>query len=259
MLWQSPRVADYQYDIVYGHDIVIPGVNWTHACSCHNLPLIQGDGVENIKLTGGGIIRSVDTGGENLDSVSGATIWTGCENRLHVIPVGFFQCENIEVNNITLLRTNNYNFNLRDCENAYIGGLTVREVTCASGDGIGLGAGAKNVVIDRFTIVSNDDAVTLCPTYDDPRGMTWWHSNPGGDNTVENITVKSSHIFSGHGITFIPWGTDAPDLSKQEIRNIEVYDCLLSGPTAVGTWPDNPYYGKKPFDNTASYSNKAFT
>lgn len=250
VLWQSPRVADYQYDIVYGHDISIPGVNWTHACSCHNLPLIQGDGVKNIKLTGGGTIRSVDTGGENLDSVNGSTIWTGCENRLHVIPVGFFQCENIEVTNITLLRTNNYNFNLRDCERAYVGGLTVREVTCASGDGIACTIGTKHVLIDRFTFYSNDDAITLCSTYNDPRGLVWWHPNPGGDNCIKDITVIHSNIFGGHGITFIPWGTDAPDQSLQEIKNITVTDNVLSGTYSVGTWPDNPYYGKAGFDNT---------
>jgi hypothetical protein len=163
--------------------------------------------------------------------------------------MAFFRCDGVEISDIHVRRANSYLMSLTGSRNVYVGNVHERETTCASGDGIGLGAGAKNVVIDRFTIVSNDDAVTLCPTYDDPRGMTWWHSNPGGDNTVENITVKSSHIFSGHGITFIPWGTDAPDLSKQEIRNIEVYDCLLSGPTAVGTWPDNPYYGKQPFDN----------
>lgn len=250
VLWQSPRVADYTYDIVYGHDINIPGVNWTHASSCHNLPLIQGDNVKNIRVTGGGTLRSVDTGGENLDSVSGS-IWTGCENRLHIIPVGFFQCENIEVSDITLLRTNGYNFNLRDCENAYVGNLTVREVTCASGDGVACTVGTKHVLIDRFTFYSNDDAVTLCSTYNDPRGIAWWHANPGDDNCVEDITVVHSNIFGGHGITFITWGTDAPDQSLQEIKDIEVYDCILSGGSAaVGAWPDNPYYGRTPFDNT---------
>ena len=250
VLWQSPRVAEYQYDVVYGHDVVIPGVNWTHACSCHNLPLIQGNGVSNIRVTGGGIIRSVDTGGENLDSVSGSSIWTGCENRLHVIPVGFFQCENIEFTDITILRTNNYNFNLRDCENAYIGGLTIREVTCASGDGISCTIGTKHVLIDRFTFYSNDDAITLCSTYNDPRGLVWWHPNPGDDNCIDDITVIHSNIFGGHGITFIPWGTDAPDQSLQEIKNITVTDNVLSGTWSVGAWPDNPYYGKQPYDNS---------
>lgn len=37
----------------------------------------------------------------------------------------------------------------------------------------------------------------------------------------------------------------------QEIRNVEVYDsCLGGGSSAVGAWPDNPYFGKQPFDNT---------
>jgi len=249
VLWQSPRVADYKYDVVYGHDVYIAGVTWTHSCSCHNLPLIQGDGAKNIRITGGGSIRSVDTGSENLDSVDASTLWTGCENRIHVIPVGLFQCENIEVTNITLLRTNNYNFNLRDCERAYVGGLTVREVTCASGDGVSCTVGTKHVIIDRFTFYSNDDAVTICSTYNDPRGLVWWHPNPGDDNCVDDVTVIHSNIFGGHGITFIPWGTDAPDQSLQEIKNITVTDCVLSGGWSVGAWPDNPYYGKT-FDNT---------
>jgi hypothetical protein len=249
ILWQSPREADYDYDVLRGHDMSIPGVNWTHIFLCHNYPLILASERKNVKVTGGGTIRMNDAGGENLDGYDGVSIWTGCEGRIHIVPMAFFRCEGVEISDIHVRRANSYLMSLTGSRNVYVGNVHERETTCASGDGIGLGAGAKNVVIDRFTIVSNDDAVTLCPTYDDPRGMTWWHSNPGGDNTVENITVKSSYIFSGHGITFIPWGTDAPDLSKQEIRNIEVYDCILSGPTAVGTWPDNPYYGKKPFDN----------
>ena len=54
IVWQSSRIEEYQYDAVYGHDIVIPGVNWTHACLSHNLPLIQAYEAENIRVTGGG-------------------------------------------------------------------------------------------------------------------------------------------------------------------------------------------------------------
>ncbi len=250
VLWQSPREADYDYDVLRGHDMPVPGVNWTHIFLCHNYPLILASECKNVRVTGGGTIRMNDAGGENLDGYDGSTIWTGCECRIHIVPMAFFRCNGVEVSDITVLRANSYLMSLTGSHNVYVGNVIEKETTCASGDGIGLGAGAKHVLIDRFAICSNDDAVTLCPTYDDPRGMTWWHSSPGEDNRVMDVTVKSSYIFSGHGITFIPWGTDAPDLSKQEIRDIEVYDCLLSGPTAVGTWPDNPYYGKQPFDNT---------
>ena len=249
ILWQSSREEEYGYDVLRGHDMSIPGVNWTHIFLCHNYPLILASECKNVRVTGGGTIRMNDDGGENLDGIDGSSIWTGCECRMHIVPMAFVRCEGVEISDITVLRANSYLMSLGGSHNAYVGNVNERETTCASGDGIGLGSGTQNVLIDRFTIVSNDDAVTLCPTYDDPRGLTWWHSTPGADNRVMNVTVKSSYIFSGHGITFIPWGTDAPDLSKQEIRNIEVYDCLLSGPTAVGTWADNPYYGRQPFDN----------
>ncbi len=244
VIWQSSRAEDYTYDVLPGHDISIPGVNWTHTASCHNYPLIQGSEVKNIKVTGRGLLRMVDTGSENMDSVSGGTIWTGCPDRIHVTPIGLWKCENIELSGIGLRRTNNYHINLRTCNNAYVSNITMWEVTCASGDGIAVTIGTKNVTIDRCFFYSNDDAVTICSTYNDPRGLVWWFANPGGDNCIDNLTVRHSNLNGGHGITFITWGTDAPDLSLQEIKNIEVYDCVLSGGTsAVGSWPDNPYYG----------------
>ncbi len=250
VIWQSPRASDYDYEIAFGHDIAIPGVNWTHAASCHNMPLIQGDHAKNIKLTGGGIIRSMDLGSECADGVSSSTLWTGCENKIHLVPVGFFACENVEISNINLRRTNNYHVNLRTCQNIYVANVSMFEVTCASGDGISATVGTKNIIIDRCSIFSNDDAITICSTYNDPRGLAWWHANPEGDNCIDNLIVRHCNLNSGHGVTFITWGTDNPDLSKQEIKNIEIYDNILDGgSSAVGTWPDNPYFGR-PFDNT---------
>lgn len=249
VIWQSPRVSDYKYDVAVGHDVSISGVNWTHAASCHNYPLIQGDGVKNVRVTGGGTLRCVDTGGENLDSVSGS-IWTGCENRIHIIPIGFYKCENVEISNIYLKRTNNYHINMRACANICVRNVMMNEVTCASGDGISATVGTKNMLIDRCFFYSNDDAVTICSTYNDPRGLAWWHAQPGADNCIDNLTVVHSNLHGGHGITFITWGTDAPDLSLQEIKNVTVTDCILGGGScSVGAWPDNPYYGKA-FDNT---------
>lgn len=250
-LMQSSRVEDYAYEVFIGHDVPIPGVNWTHAFLCHNYPLIQASEAKNIRVTGGGTVRMSDTGSENLDGVDGVTIWIGCENRIHVIPFGIYGCTNVEISDITILRSNGYHGALLACDNAYVGNLTGKEVTCASGDGIALGVGTHQVLIDRFVIFSNDDAVTLWSTYDEPRGLTWWKSRPEQDNSVRNIKVKSSHIASGHGITFIPWGTDNPDLSKNEIRHIEVTDCVLDGACSVGTWADNPYFGGA-FTNTAT-------
>ncbi len=256
IIWQSSRPEDYNYNVLPGHDISIPGVNWTHTASCHNFPLIQGSEVKNIKVTGRGLLRMVDTGSENMDSVSPTTIWTGCPDRIHLTPIGLWKCENIELSGIGLRRTNNYHINLRTCNRAYVANITMWEVTCASGDGISATVGSKNVTIDRCFFYSNDDAVTICSTYNDPRGLAWWFANPGGDNCIDNLTVRHSNLNGGHGITFITWGTDAPDLSLQEIKNVEVYDCVLSGgTTAVGAWPDNPYYNNTETDDYSPVKN----
>ncbi len=245
VLWQSPRAEEYDYEVAVGHDVSIANVNWTHAPVCHNYPLIQGSGVKNIKITGEGVIRSVDSGSE-----PNTNIWTGCTNRIHVMPIGLYQCENVEISGIELRRTNVWHAFNFGCKNVYYGDITMLEVTCASGDGISLGAGTENVVVDRCYLNSNDDAIVLFTSYNEPRGLVWWFATPEADNSVRNITVRNSNLLGGHGITFITWGTDNPDLSKQLITDINVYNNILHGnSSSVGTWPDNPYYGKT-FDNT---------
>lgn len=257
VVWQSPRVEDYDYDVAIGHDMDIPGVNWAHAGSCHNYPLIYGGEVKNVRVTGGGTIRMQDGGSEFADSVASGSVWTGCGNKIHLIPLGFWRCENVELNDVHLRRTNNYHINFRTCLNIYVHGVSMWDVTCASGDGISATVGTKNITIDQCFLNSNDDAVTICSTYNDPRGLAWWHANPDGDNCVENVVVRHSHLIGGHGITFITWGTDNPNLELQEIRDVEVFDCVLGGNSAaVGAWPDNPYFGKDPYDGseTTDYS-----
>lgn len=250
VLWQSPRPADYPYDVVYGHDVSIPGINWTHAGLCHNYPMIYAYDAENIRLTGGGTLRSVDTGSECIDSVSGDIIWTGCENRIHIITIGMQGCKNVEISDIAIRRANCYHMMLRNSSRVYIANLDMREATCASGDGIGVSSACTDVEIDRCILYSNDDSVTLCPGYNDPRGLVWWNATPDADNSVRRVRVRSCNLCGGHGLTFIPWGTDNPDLSKQLIEDITCTDCVLAGGSAaIGTWPDNPYHGRA-FDNT---------
>ncbi len=250
VLWQSSRVSDYAYSVALGHDVNIPGVNWAHAASCHNMPLIQGDRVSNVKITGKGILRSSDQGGENVDGLSGDSLRVNCDQTIHLVPIGFYRCSNVEIRDVQLKRTNNYHINMRTCTNVYIANVFMDEVGCVSGDGISATVGTKNMVIDRCFLYSNDDAVTICSTYNDPRGLAWWFADPEGDNCIDHLVVRHCNLYGGHGITFITWGTDNPDLSMQEIKNITVYDNVLNGSAcSVGSWGDNPYYGR-PFDGS---------
>jgi hypothetical protein len=249
-LWQSQNEDDYKYEVAYGHDVSIPGVNWTHAGLCHNYPLILVSGCENVKITGGGTLRGMDPGSECEDGTNPNTLWIGCPNKIHVILLGMYDSKNVEISDLELIRSNVYHISTYACENVYFGNVTMHEVTCASGDGIGIGIGSKNIVVDRCFLRSNDDGVVLCSSYNEPRGLVWWFPKPDADNCISNIRLSHSCIFGGHGLTFIPWGTDNPDLSKQEISDVVAYDNILGGGYSVGTWCDNPYYGEQPFTNT---------
>ncbi len=250
VLWQSQRSEDYDYKVTYGHDVEIEGLVWCHAGSTVNYPLVYAANVKNVRVTGGGIIRMMDTGGEQPDgyhyewSTDGTpNIIIGCANTIHVIPIMFYKCENAEYSDMTVLRTNIWHSTYAYSKNIYVANIDEREAECINGDGYGI-FGSKNVVIDRCYLYSNDDAITLTCAYQDGRGFLFYPSTPGEDHCVENIVIRHSNLFGGLGITFIPWGSEDPDLSKEEIKNIEVYDNIIGGTSrSVGSWPDNPFYG----------------
>ena len=248
-LWQSQNDADYKYDVFYGHDVPMRDINWTHALHVATYPLIYAKFVKNIKLTGGGRIRSMDTGSEEK-----RIGWypNNCQDRIHCISVAFVGVENFELRDIQIVRSNNYHTTFCSCKNGYIANVKLHEVKCVSGDGFGLSQGTNHVKIERCFFESNDDAIVMTSSYNDPRGIKWWWATPGMINGPHHIEVAHCYLNSGGGkaICFITWGTDDPVAARTEIHDINVYDCILQGGYAVGTWPDNPYNGKMPFDNT---------
>ena len=248
VLWQSQLASDYDYEVTYGHDGVIPGVNWTHCLHVCNLPLIQGANLHHIKITGKGSIRMMDTGSEEGVDMPGYA--SGCPDRIHVIPIGFFCVEWCECRDFEIIRSNNYHTEYSHSRYVYLANLRLHEVKCVSGDGFGV-AGAKHVFVNRCFFQSNDDGVVMSCHYFDPRGILWWTNMMGEDNSCRHITAAHSYINSGGGkaLAFITWGTNDPIQEREEISDIVAYDNYLVCVNPVGTWPDNPYNGKVPFDN----------
>lgn len=249
VLWQSQLRDDYPYCVTYGHDGVIPGINWTHCLHISNLPLLQAANIHHFKVTGEGTIRMMDTGSEEGVDMPGYA--TGCPDRIHCIPIGFFNVENCECRDFEIIRSNNYHIDFSHCRYMYVANLRLHEVKCVSGDGFGVG-GCSHVMVNRCFYQSNDDGIVMSCHYFDPRGILWWTNMRGEDNSCRDITTVHSYLNSGGGkaLAFITWGTSDPIQEREEISDIFAYDNYLTSVNPVGTWPDNPYAGKQPFDNT---------
>ena len=249
ILWQSQLKEDYDYEVTYGHDGVIPGINWTHNLHVSNLPLLQAANIHHFKVTGHGTIRMMDTG--SVEGVGMPGYATGCPDRIHCIPLGFFHVHHCVCQDIEITRSNNYHTEFSHSTNIYVANVKLREVKCVSGDGFGV-AGAKHVFVNRCFMQSNDDGIVMSCHYYDPRGILWWTNMKEEDNGCRDITTAHSYINSGGGkaLAFITWGTSDPIQEREEIDGVYAYDNFLTSVNPVGAWPDNPYAGKQPFDNT---------
>ena len=251
ILWQSYDLRDYEYIPAYGHDFDIPGCPWTH-CLFINYPLIQGNFLENVKITGPGVIRMSDPYSVNPKWDHYART---CSDRIHICPVGICDSKRIEFSDIDIIRCNNYHTNFPAADSIFVGNVKLHEVQCVSGDGFSFGQGARHIRVERCFFDSNDDGIVMSDSYRDPRGRIspWRKDIDDADHSIRDIVVEHSYINSstrgaGKAIAFIPWGTTNPDQTKQEIDSVQVYDCVLEGGHSVGTWCDNPHDGK-PFDN----------
>ena len=248
ILWQSQLKDDYDYEVTYGHDGVIPGINWTHNLHVSNLPLVQAANIHHFKVTGHGTVRMMDTG--SVEGVGMPGYATGCPDRIHCIPLGFFCVDHCVCQDVEITRSNNYHTEFNHSTNVYIANVKLHEVKCVSGDGFGV-AGAKHVFVNRCFMQSNDDGIIMSCHYYDPRGILWWTNMKDEDNGCRDITTVHSYINSGGGkaLAFITWGTSDPIQEREEIDGVYAYDNFLTSVNPVGTWPDNPYNGRQPFDN----------
>lgn len=249
VLWQSQLEDDYDYEVTYGHDGVIPGINWTHCLHVCNLPLIQGANIHHVKIMGRGSIRMMDTGSEEGVDMPGYA--SGCPDRIHVIPIGFFCVDYCECRDFEIIRSNNYHTEYNHSKYVYLANLRLHEVKCVSGDGFGM-AGGQHIKVNRCFFQSNDDGIVMSCHYFDPRGILWWTNMKDEDNSCRDITTVHSYLNSGGGkaLAFITWGTNDPIQAREEISGINASDNYLVSVNPVGTWPDNPYNGKVPFDNS---------
>ena len=217
---QSGDRRDYDYMPLYGHDMVIPGIEWTHSHFV-NKPLLFAKNQYRIKICGGGKIRMNDPYTKDPDISHYAT---NCEDRIHIVPVVFSDCHDIVLQDFDIMRTNCYHTSFDNDSNLFVGNVKMYDAACVSGDGLGLSSGTHRVKIERCFFESNDDGVTLSSSYRDPRNnvspwRTYHDLNPHGARCV---TVEHSYFSSGGGkaIAVIPWGSTNPEPLKLRIVSL---------------------------------------
>ncbi len=250
ILWQSHRLSDYPYQVYFGHEnmgsISVP---WGLSALLHE-PFIHLDKVENVRVTGGGTIRMDDTGTEWLDGNGYAwdsDITVGCGGVAHLVPIVVYGAKNVEISDLNVRRCSCWHAYIRESENIMFGNVDLSEVNCINGDGLDFSTAVNNVVIERCSLYSNDDAIVVAVTINDPRDdvSVWRWKSTKEDRSIYNFKIRHSNMFGGHGLTFIPWASDNSAADKVEIYNIDAQDNVLGGTsTAVGAWADNPFYGK---------------
>lgn len=256
VLWQADNPSYYKRMMRFGHNIPMTGINWPANHSSGNYPLCYGFRIKNFKLTGPGTIRMCDTesaSDDGLFTTIGDNVCIGCCDRMHVVPVGIFGSMNLEVKNINIIRASAPHFIINCNENGYFANVVMDQAKCTGADGM-WPCGSNGMVFTRILLNSNDDGLCLSSNYNDPRDFLWVHAYPGFYHGTKNVTLSHSrfqcHIFTASAISFCTWGTNAPELDKQEVSGIKVYDTTLQGRVVMGGWTDNPYFGKQPFDGS---------
>lgn len=256
VLWQADDLTYYRRMPRFGHNVAMTGVNWPANHTSGNLPLLYAFRLRDIKITGPGAIRMCDTESASLDghfAFIGDNVCIGCADRMHVVPLAVVECERFEVSDLTLLRSSGVHLNLNRNHQGFVGGLTIDQAKCTGADGI-WPLGSDGLKLTRLMINTNDDGICLSANYNDPRDMLWTFAYPGLEGGTRNIEISHSYLhcftFTAKAISFCTWGNNAPDLERQEVSGIHIFDTSLEGLSSLGGWTDNPYFGKLPFDNT---------
>lgn len=146
-------------------------------------PLIAGNGLKNIAITGRGTIDGC-----------GAVWWKLFDEKMLAFPrprlIGFQDCQNVVLEGITLVNSPSWTVNPVRCENVNIRGLTIiNPPESPNTDGINPDS-CRFVRISDCYVSVGDDCITLkSGTEDEQPGLLF----PCRDITITNCTLERGH------------------------------------------------------------------
>jgi len=221
-LKQSQNPDDYAHRPTLGRWRNAPGVNWD-GWQCQNYPLLYaGSGCKNVKVTGAGTILKTYTGDDNTS--------------IHIMGIAFFDVDTSEISDVTISNSTAYSIHLIRCRKGLVSNVRVVQPLscCYNSDGASL-MNCQNIRVTGCSMTCRDDGIYIWSSYQDPRKSAWWNS----DNPQPSMNIEIDHNtvvqdVNGSGVSFFPWGDEAPDDQTVEISNVNIHDNSLTGGNTWG-------------------------
>lgn len=203
-------------------------------------PLIYAKNVENITITGRGMIDGqgkawwnemyrISAAEKKLLSTKFQKLWEENNKDLKVSPYyqknmdlkffrpplfQAFQCENILIEGITITNSPFWTINPAFCNNIRISGVTINNPPSPNTDGINP-TSCSNVHISNCHISVGDDCITIKSGRDED-GRKW--AKP-----TENVTITNCTMLSGHGGVVI--GSEM----SGGVKKVVISNCVFDG------------------------------
>ena len=175
----------------------------TYTDNYTNKSLIYAEGLKNVAITGEGVINGNGSSFIIADELVKKSLSDSYRARPYIIR--FVNCENINIENITLINSPMWVQHYLFCRNVYISGIRVRSQVNRNNDGIDIDA-CENVRISDCDIISGDDAIVIKSTLDKP---------------CKNVTITNCLISSDcNGFKL---GTE----SNGGFQNITLSNCIV--------------------------------
>jgi polygalacturonase len=171
-------------------------------------PLLAGNEIKNIAITGGG---TIDGQGESW--------WRGFKNKTLAYPrprlIGFADCHNVLIEGITLVNSPAWTVNPVRCENVNIHGLTIiNPPDSPNTDGINPDS-CRLVRISDCYVSVGDDCITI-------KAGTQ-HERPDRVASCRDIAITNCTLERGHGGVVI--GSEM----SGGVQNVVISNCILIG------------------------------
>ena len=209
------------FKMTYGH-VIYPEREWDVG-SLYNYPFLFAKYVDNVKITGNGIIEM--------------SHGNGCEDSMHICSVVFYHVNNFELSGFTIQNYNAWGVSFEQSNNGLIKGLTIKDAADSAADGIGLDC-CQNVRITECDLTTSDDGIKISTaSYGDPRKTLWLGEKNVTPTPSKNIEIDHNNCKVTWDATkafcFILWGARYPDQKQTEVSDIYIHDNYFQ---TIGCW-----------------------